>query len=82
MTNTERNVWRFWLPRLALLAVAIANNPMIAQGQAQLGIAAHQVAGTAAAVDRIHNAWQSGGVPTLAPPRRPFTHPLPSGASP
>jgi hypothetical protein len=65
-TAVEKNFWRYWLFGLLLFAAMIALNPTLTNGSAPMGISDHQVAGTAAKIDAIQNAWQAAGVLLIA----------------
>jgi hypothetical protein len=65
-TSSERAFWRYWLGGLLLLMVMAAINPLLANPVAPWAIIDHQMAGSAARVDAIQNAWAADGKLALA----------------
>jgi len=62
----QRNFWRYWLGGLLLFAILIALAAELKIAEVPGGLAAHQSASSAAAVDRIQMAWQEAGVINIA----------------
>jgi hypothetical protein len=64
--QNENTFWRYWIGGLLLLAFMAALNPFLANATAPWAILDHQVAGSAARVDAIQQAWARDGVLNLA----------------
>lgn len=58
----QRNFWRYWLGGIMLFSVLVLIGTQLSLAEAPGGIQNHQVAGSAARIDEIQNAWRSAGL--------------------